>query len=253
MLALRLLLNARREARLAGMARTQLELALLKILHTAALIPAEELRGLLGSAPTVRADAPAAPRSERRLVPPPLAARAQALSTPVATPATAPTTPAIPAAPVAKPVSASAPVAPPISAVPPARVASVLPSQLTLESISAGWPKFLALLSEQKKRLAGLLEGAEPVAFGQGTLQVRLRAGADFARQSLEDKSKSAVLEESFLGVFGTPVNMQFACAPAGTAQTTTTQSPERDPGAMKLMNAFDGTLVHREDKDRKE
>lgn len=115
---------------------------------------------------------------------------------------------------------------------------------LTLEALQAGWPKFLSLLGDQKKRLAGHLEGSEVVSLQQGTLLIRLRS--DFARKNLEEKAQREVLGESFVNVFGTVLALRFETGAAQQSNNATQQAPDRDPGAMKLISAFDGTVVHK-------
>ena len=226
MLAMRLLLNARRESRLAGMARIQLELALLKVLHSSALLSLDEMRALLGGAPPSGAPAGAAPARtfERRAPPAPIA----------------PPAPPRAQIPAPTPVAAPTPAPPPVAA--PA--AMVQAGALTLEALQAGWPKFLSLLGDQKKRLAGHLEGSEVVSLQQGTLLIRLRS--DFARKNLEEKAQREVLGESFVNVFGTVVALRFETGAAQQSNNATQQAPDRDPGAMKLISAFDGTVVHK-------
>lgn len=108
----------------------------------------------------------------------------------------------------------------------------------------SGWPRFLGLVAEQKKRLAGSLEGSEPVSLVQSTLLVRV--ATDFARRSLEEKPQREVLEASFLSVFGGTVALRFEVAEAAAQGGAPAQPPERDSGTMKLLNAFDGTVVQR-------
>ena len=263
LLGMRLLLNARREMKLAGFPRVQLELALLKMILSRELVSAEELKSLLAAgggvspaqgaaeAPprwqppaTLRKDSqPAAPLAQRAapvaapsraesIVAPPPPARPSFQSAPSHAPSPARAVPA-----------ASAGSAPTVTA--PVVAPTVSVESLDLPKLVLGWPKFMTLLGQQNRMLGGFLVNSEPLAVQGGVLKLRIQTA--HALKTLGEPERRRQLEQSLLSVFGAALRVECVAAPAPEAGSENTPSvaPERHPGVMKLTATFNGTVVN--------
>ena len=253
LLGMRLLLNARREMKLGGFPRIQLELALLRMILARELLSAEELKSVLAAGGGVPVSAapvastPSAPRWQ-----PPLAARQEPVApsprvdagpSAVGNAARLPSPAAAPIRQSPPPPSVSATAA---TAVTPAREPEPRPSAegLDLNKVHSGWPKFMTLLGQQNRMLGGFLERSEPLSLEGGVLKLRIQTAQ--ALKMLAETERRRQLEQSLLSVFGVALRVDCSVAPQqesspGAAAT----APERHPGVLKLRDAFNGTVVN--------
>ncbi|HMS15562.1 MAG TPA: DNA polymerase III subunit gamma/tau [Planctomycetota bacterium] len=239
LLALRLCLNARREMRVAGLPRYQLEVTLLKIARSRDLLPLREaLSGLMAPEPE---PAPIGDRKTFRRIAPPAREVRTADRAPVSdarpTPPPAPTPGRPPAEtqqqkPLA-PQHATSPDRPPAVRLPP-----------TLDVLNAEWKRVVALVKKGKPRIGSLLEPARPASLTGTTVVIRLPAGQKFHKQQLETSGK-APIEDAILAILGTRLQVVYE-VPASEIQKpqTTERRIYEHPSVRKLLDAFSGSVV---------
>ncbi len=255
LLAIRLLLNARRDMKSIGLGRLQLELAFLKIARSADLAPLREILDRLGDAPlpgaTARPSPPPAvsPTPPRFSRPPPRDAAEDddgppqrgappspgGEAPPARTFARAPEGRTAPTAPVSAAATAAAPKASPAPHAP-----------IVLEVVRAEWARVLKAVRDTKPRTAALLDQATPERLDAGGLLVRLPAGADFAKGQLEGGQRK-VLEEALAQVLGQTLGTSFVVttgAPKAAEEKPAARRAYEDPGVRKILETFNGGVV---------
>ncbi len=243
LLALRLLLNTRREIKLAGHGRLQLEIVALKIARSVDLVNLTDLGTKPLSAASGEAPPSTAPRSSWVRSTPP----SERALKPVAP---APSVPS-PEEPRRGPGSSSSSTPPPVAPeVAPKAVAQGVPPSVRsgpppLEVVKAEWPRFLKNFREQRPRLAALLDRSEPERISAQEFGVRLAPGSEFAKGQLQTTHRKLV-EDLFESLYGIHLRWSFSVAPA-------TENPEsvpkarrvlEDPSVRKLVESFGGGVV---------
>lgn len=205
---LRLCLNARREIKIAGLPRYQLEVALIKIARSADLLPLATV--LSDLSPMDRSGTVATERRVLRRVPP------------------------------AGAESNGDPAPPPDSAVEPP-IRKPVPS---LPVIQAEWRGILGKIKAVKPRIAALLEVGRPSQFSDGLLTVSLPAGQSFHKKQLETAGGpvvAAVLSE----VLGAPVRVVYhTSSPAEERGRPPEQRVLDHPPVRKIVDAFSGSVL---------
>jgi DNA polymerase-3 subunit gamma/tau len=225
--ALRICLNTRREIKLAGQGRVQLELAFLKIARSRDLRAVGDILKHLqdhGAPPT---DSPAAPAA----VPSPRTAvkgfrqKAPADRTPEADVAE-------------DPVDDSEASSPP----------SVPKGRPPLPVIRAEWGKVVDLVRKQKARAASIIRDAIPDGLEGDQLTLRLPAGADFGRRQLEGPGLRSLLEDAVETVFGHRFQLAYVVPTKAEAERRPRQTKVyEDPGVRRLLESFGGDVVSME------
>jgi len=76
--------------------------------------------------------------------------------------------------------------------------------ELTLDDIRRVWPAVLQKLEETAPALAGALEGARPVSFGEGGLEVGFPADMTFLKRNADSPEKRDTVAAAFAAVTGT-------------------------------------------------
>jgi DNA polymerase-3 subunit gamma/tau len=77
-------------------------------------------------------------------------------------------------------------------------------SDLNLDDIRRVWPAVLQKLEETAPALAGALEGARPVSFGEGGLEVGFPADMTFLKRNADSPEKRDTVAAAFAAVTGT-------------------------------------------------
>ena len=253
MLALRLCLNARREIKIGGLARYQVELTFLKIARSTDLLPLRELLDSLrvgGAMPAPNAQGGDQKPSFRRTLP---TRKAKASAPPASAPAAA-EAPAEPRPPVreAEPRRpAPAPEAEPDAqlqeqaapkprpAVPPTREAPTLPI------VQAEWSKVVQEVRAQKPRAASLVEQARPQGLQGHKLELLLPPGWTFQKKQLEGQFKT-LIRDAIASVFGVALVPSYK-APDRSAskELPLERQAVNDPNVRKLLDSFGGQVVN--------
>ena len=241
LLAVRLCLNARRESKLAGHGRIQLEVTFLKIARSRQLLAIPALLERLGSG----VPAPASPPVSTS------AARAAAPHRAPADPSTAtggPVSAARPSPPApggdrgAAPGARGAPAPPPAGTEPPAAAPS---RRLLVEEVRELWGRVLNDLTARSARAAALLEGGRVVGITNGALAFELPPGKDFVKRQLEGALRKPIAD-ALEAVFGQ--RLVLACREAvegpGRQPSTAERSVYEDKDVRKVLDSFEGGVV---------
>ena len=244
LLALRLCLNARREIKLAGQGRLQLELTFLKIARSTDLLPVREIIAKLGARDedaSRSGDRTLAPRKSRAQRPAPRVQAEEAPSTPRAAVKEAPSAPpaAVEEAPSAPPAAVEeAPSAPRARRTGPPPV----------EVVRAEWTKVVDAVREQKPRAASLVREAVPEAMDGASLTLRLPPGADFKQKQLEGGLRDTV-EAAIVAVFGMRLHTAYVVPTAEQDNKRPRQTKVyEDPGVRRILDTFGGDVVKTDD-----
>lgn len=237
LLALRVALNTRREMKLAGQGRVQLELALMRIARSGDLLPVEEILKRLeggegGAAPPERGGRPAW--------------RPPSASGPPGKPASEP---------AGKPTPG--PAAPdPSGKGGPGETRSRVPGgdPPSLGRVQGEWPRVLEALKGRSRRAAAVLGESRPVRITGSRLEVELPAGQGFARSQVQGEL-AGLVDQVVLEVLGHPLELVWtregpSGGEAGPEQRRTAPSVYEDPGVRKVMDSFDGGLISIENED---
>ena len=233
LLAIRLCLNARREIKLAGQGRLQLELTFLKIARSTDLLPVREIIARLGARDEEASrsgDRTLAPRKSRAQRPAPRVQAEEAPSTPPAAVKEAPSAPpaAVEEAPPAPPAKPTAP--PPV------------------EVVRAEWTKVVDAVRGQKPRAASLVREAVPEAMDGASLTLRLPPGADFKQKQLEGGLRDTV-EAAIVAVFGMRLHTAYVVPTAEQDNKRPRQTKVyEDPGVRRILDTFGGDVVKTDD-----
>jgi DNA polymerase-3 subunit gamma/tau len=97
--------------------------------------------------------------------------------------------------------SPSADPAPPVTG--PAGQNAPVPDELSLEKIQRVWPAVLHKLHETAPALAGALEGARPVTFEEGVLEVGFPPDMTFLKRNADSPEKRDTVAAAFAAVTG--------------------------------------------------
>jgi len=265
LLALRLCLNARREIKLAGQGRLQLELTFLKIARSTDLLPVREIIARLGARDedaSRSGDRTLAPRKSRAQRPAPRVQAEEAPSTPRAAVKEAPSAPpaAVKEAPSAPPAAVKeAPSAPAAveetPSAPPAAVEEAPSAPRArrtgpppVEVVRAEWTKVVDAVREQKPRAASLVREAVPEAMDGASLTLRLPPGADFKQKQLEGGLRDTV-EAAIVAVFGMRLHTAYVVPTAEQDNKRPRQTKVyEDPGVRRILDTFGGDVVKTDD-----
>ncbi|NRA94928.1 MAG: DNA polymerase III subunit gamma/tau [Planctomycetes bacterium] len=233
LLALRLCLNARREIKLAGQGRLQLELSFLKIARSTDLLPVREI--------LARLDEEAEPSGERVLAP--RKSRAQRVSSPSPPASPPPSTLKDEEPPSAPPPSTLKDEEPPSA--PPQRTGPP-----PIDVVRAEWTKVVDVVRQQKPRAASLVRDAVPESMDGTILSLRLPAGADFKQKQLEGSLKDTV-EAAIIAVFGMRLQTAYVVPTAEQENKRPRQTKiYEDPGVRRILDSFGGEVVNIDDPD---
>jgi DNA polymerase III subunit gamma/tau len=91
----------------------------------------------------------------------------------------------------------------PVEEAPSAEEAPAAPTDLSLEEIQRVWPAVLHKLHETAPALAGALEGARPVSFGDGALEVGFPPDMTFLKRNADSPEKRDTVAAAFAAVTG--------------------------------------------------
>ena len=248
LLAIRICLNARREIKLVGQGRLQLELAFLKIARSRDLAPVQEILDRLRAGGGV---APGEPRAGSRAP-----ARPPAGDAPPERPASAasgaprprPETPPK-AAPREQKTARGRPAPPadpdqhrPTTALPP------------IEVVRAEWGRVLESVRGHSSRIATQIDRSQPMAVEGGTIVVQLAAGQEYARSQMQSGRSRQVFEGALAEVFGHRFPITWTIAQRSAAEGGEGGAPARtvyqDPGVRKILESFEGGVVSIEPED---
>jgi len=240
--ALRVCLNARREMKLIGQGRLQLELAFLKIARSGDLLPVRELldriaEGEEGGAPRTRAAPGPAPRraaarpsgepARRRWEPPAEAAR-----------------------PSRKEPGGEASGG--AAAAPEEEPLRKITRSLSLERIRGEWIRMTELVRKRSSQVGAFLEGGRPETLTGTKLLVVLPADKTFAVSRLEGTA-GKVVRDVFADHLGTPLEVVFRTAPKG--EKGGTPAPRRtvyeDRDVRRILDNFEGSVMSVENEDQ--
>ena len=236
--ALRICLNARREIKLVGHGRVQLELAALKIARSGDLLPVREILERLergGPAAPETASRPAAGggRATRASAEPP---PRPASRPPLGAAAKAPAPPAEPArsGPAEKPRAAPEAVeAAPRRGPPP-----------SLERMRGDWGRLIDHLRQRSARVASMLDGAVPAKVVGSDLHVALEGNRSFQKEQLEGPQRRLV-EEAVAEVFGHRLRLRYDLCEAGKeGSRPVTRKIHEDPAVRRIIDNFDGGII---------
>jgi DNA polymerase-3 subunit gamma/tau len=219
-------------------ARTQLELALIK-----AASPQLDatVKALQARVERLEGGTPASPPAHRPEEPQTAAGRATVAVAAAAVPP--PTEKPGPEA-AAREDGAEAAAGEPAAAV--AVAAVVAPGELTLDAFAQMWPAVLESLRADAPLVAGLLEGARPVALAEHGLTLAWPQTAAFSKRKAEDPANRDLIAQTIRGVTGASVRLAYELSAEAEAAPTPTLSEEEL--LERFVQEFDAELLPEED-----
>ena len=241
LLALRLCLNTRREMKLSGLPRVQIEVCFLKLCRSKDLIPIARVLERLDSLGAGQSAAPAASRGEdvrpfRR----PSVRGASPPSKDAASPVRAPDNPRPKASPQA--------AAPTQSSGAPAASGAPVPAPKSIEEVRERWGAFLNALRTQSKRASAFLESGRPQALEGLELQVLLPAAQSFSVAQLRGALGHDVRRVA-PAILGAGIKLTYSLAKA-EQELAPRQSVYENKNVRKIIDHFEGSVVGVDDQE---
>jgi DNA polymerase III gamma/tau subunit len=239
MLAVRLCLNARREMKLAGLPRYQLEVTMLKVARSNDLIPLQQI--LSGSKRLDVAQQGTAERKPFRRSSPP--AREVRPSGPEQKVDSGSLDEAKSLPELSKQSSASKALnqSPDTSEA----VTNRSPAPLVLAIIISEWKKVIAHVKAAKPRIGSLIEPTRPKALNGNQLLILLPPGQSFHKKQLEGAAGLGPVEDAIEAILGAKLSVVYE-SPVALAKKV--EAPERRvhdlPPVRKILDAFSGSVV---------
>jgi DNA polymerase-3 subunit gamma/tau len=128
-----------------------------------------------------------------------------------------------------------------------AAVAVVAPGELTLEGFAELWPAVLEALRADAPLVAGLLEGARPVALAEEGLTLAWPQTAAFSKRKAEDPANRDLIARAIRGVTGASVRLAYELSAEAEAAANPTLSEEEL--LERFVQEFDAELLPEEDQ----
>ncbi|HYC78238.1 MAG TPA: hypothetical protein VEI02_11485, partial [Planctomycetota bacterium] len=117
----------------------------------------------------------------------------------------------------------------------------------SLEDAASAWERVFRTLQASQPRIAAAVDGGAPTAAGAGEIVVELPPGRQFQKRTLEQPETRAAVEKLLAEEAGGPVRVQYRVAEASGdfARRAPKKDVYSDPGVRKVLDAFDGGVIH--------
>ncbi|HEY7074962.1 MAG TPA: hypothetical protein VH418_06325, partial [Solirubrobacteraceae bacterium] len=120
--------------------------------------------------------------------------------------------------------------------------AVVAPGELTLAGFAELWPAVLESLRADAPLVAGLLEGARPVALAEQGLTLAWPQTAAFSKRKAEDPANRERIAQAIRGVTGASLRLAYELSADGEAAPAPTLSEEEL--LERFVQEFDAELL---------